>query len=213
MDSNLLADHKGDLQTIWDTLVRRDDIPERADAIVVGGCSDTGLANRTAELYQAGVSDIIVISGYKPEKLEITEAEFLANRCIRLGVPHENIVLEKEASNTGENILFSSEIVRKMKPNTRSVVLVHKPFMSLRFLATAEAQWPSPQPKFYTTCESVSFEDYCRTRGLEAVAWEMLGDFKRMDEYVEKGFQTKQDIPEAAREAFERIVSSGFITR
>lgn len=213
MNDRDLMRHLPDLQIIWDALVRRDAIPPKADAIVVGGCSDTGLSERTAELFHDGVSDLIVISGYKPEKLNITEADFLANRCMELGVPKESIVLEKEASNTGENILFSAEIVKRMKPNATRIVLIHKPFMSLRFLATAEAQWPLQQPAFYTTCQDISFEDYGKLRGLEALAWEMLGDFKRMDEYVEKGYQTEQVISKETRAAYRTLIDSGISTR
>jgi hypothetical protein len=213
MNDQDLRSHIPDLQHIWDALVKQDSIPKRVDAIVVGGCTDTGLAERTAELFHAGVSDLIIISGYQQEGMEITEAELLANKCTELGVPESVIQLEKHASNTGENILFSAKLVKDLVPDLKSVVLVHKPFMSLRFLATAEAQWPMPQPKFYTTCQSISFEDYCKEKGLEATAWEMLGDFKRMDEYVALGYQTQKPIPESARNAYERIVSSGFITR
>ncbi len=41
----------------------------------------------------------------------------------------------------------------------------------------------------------------------------MLGDFKRMDEYVAKGYQTMQSIPPVAREAYEKITGEGFVTR
>lgn len=208
-----LENYLSDLQHIWNALNRQDAIPERADAIVVGGCSDLGLAERTAELYHAGASDVIIVSGYKQEGMEITEAELLANKCVSLGVPTDVIQLEKDASNTGENILFSAELTKDLVPNLKSIILVHKPFMSLRFLATAEAQWPRPQPKFYTTCQSISFEDYCEKNGLEATAWEMLGDFKRMDEYAAKGFQTQKQIPDTARDAYKSIIRSGFTTR
>jgi uncharacterized SAM-binding protein YcdF (DUF218 family) len=213
MNDSSLKNYLPQLQQVWDALTRQDAIPTQADAIVVGGCRDLGLAERTAELYHAGVSRLIVISGYKPQHLDITEAELLANRCLELGVPNEAIKLEKLASNTGENILFSAKLVKDQLQKVDSVILVHKPFMSLRFLATAEAQWPHPQPKFYTTCQSISFEAYCRERGLEDTAWEMLGDFKRMDEYVAKGYQTQKMIPDIAREAYQEIVSAGFNIR
>jgi uncharacterized SAM-binding protein YcdF (DUF218 family) len=213
MSDPSLKNYLPQLQQVWDALARQDAIPAHADAIVVGGCRDLGLAERTAELYHAGVSKFIVISGYKPQHLDITEAELLANRCFELGVPNKAIKLERLASNTGENILFSAEVIINQLQKAESVVLVHKPFMSLRFLATAEAQWPHPQPEFYTTCQSISFEDYCRERGLGNTAWEMLGDFKRMDEYVSKGYQTQQAIPSAALDAYQEIVRAGFLTR
>jgi hypothetical protein len=85
--------------------------------------------------------------------------------------------------------------------------------MSLRFLATAQAQWPNQQPVFYATCQTISFEDYCLVNDLHDTAWKMLGDLKRMDDYAARGFQTTQDIPQSARDAYDKIVEGGFITR
>ena len=213
LTNQALEDCIPELRHIWNALVQKDTLPKHVDAIVVGGCRDLGLAERTAELYHSGVSDQIYISGYKPDDSETTEAELLAKRCIELGVPSKAITLEKVASNTGQNILFSAALLNTQIRKVNSIALVHKPFMSLRFIATAEAQWPNPQPRFYTTCQSISFDDYCHKNGLEATAWEMLGDFIRMDEYVSKGFQTPKLLPSIAKDACEKIVSMGFIVR
>ncbi len=204
-----LKDYLPELELIWDALVRRDDLPHRADAIVVGGCKDLGLAERAAELYHDGVSGLIVVSGHKPEGLAVTEAQLLSQKCLELGVPSSAILLEEQATNTGQNITLSAAMIKDRLVEVRDIVLVHMPFTTLRFLATAEAQWPAPQPKFYTACQSISFENYCKENGLEATAWEMLGDFKRMDEYVTQGYQTRQNIPESAKDAFEKIMGSG----
>lgn len=197
------------LKIIWDALVRRDILPSKADAIVIGGCPDLGLAKRAAELYHAGIANTIVISGYKPKWLNITEAKLQAGRCVELGVPPEALILEEQASNTGQNVTLSAKILGDVK----SVILVHKPYTSLRFLATAQAQWPSPQPQLYITCQDISFEEYCEIHGIEEVAYKMLGDMKRMDEYVREGYQTYQFIPDEARDAYQQLVSDGVDVR
>jgi hypothetical protein len=213
MNDTHLAEYMDELHTVWDALVRTDTIPARADAIIVGGCRDLGLAERASELYHAGTSDLIILTGYQPKTMSITEAEYLSARCIELGVPKNALILEEESSNTGENITFAAKIFNATKKNAQAVILIHKPYMSLRFLATAEAQWPTPQPMFYATCQKISFEDYCKVNGLEDTAWKMLGDLKRMDEYVVEGYQTVQHIPESARAAYSKIVNNGFVTR
>lgn len=213
MNDIRLTEYMDELQTVWDALVRRDVMPIRADAIVVGGCRDLGLAERAAELYHTGVSDVIIVTGYQPKTMSLTEAKYLSDRCIQLDVPKDALVLEERASNTGENILLTAKELAQLGKEIDSVVLVHKPYMSLRFLATAQAQWPKPQPTFYTTCQKISFEDYCKVNGLEDVAWKMLGDLKRMDSYVADGYQTAQHIPDSARNAYSKIINSGFITR
>lgn len=213
MNDISLADYLPDLQIIWDALIQRDQLPNMADVILIGGCRDLGLADRAAELYHAKVVPLIVVSGYQPKTLNITEAELLASRCMELGVPSSAIVLEKEASNTGDNIIFGAKVIGDIIPGVKSVILIHEPYMTLRFLATAEAQWPSPQPKFYVTCQSISLEDYFKVMGVQDTVWKILGDLKRVDGYVAKGFQTYKSIPNEARAAFDRIVASGFEVR
>lgn len=213
MKDKLFEPYLDDLKIIWDALVRRDHLPEKADAILVGGFQDTGLAKCAADLYRSKVSDLIVISGFKPENALTTEAQLLKKACMGYGIPSKKIILEEKASNTGENITFSAEILREKLPMSSTVILVHIPFMSLRFLATAEAQWPKPQPKLFTTCENISFIEYCKKHGLANTAWEMLGDYKRMEEYARKGFQTPQPISRTSKEAFLRITNSGISMR
>ena len=213
MDDSKLNNYTAELQTVWNALVRRDTMPAQANVIVVGGCSDLGLAEKAAELYHAGVSNVIVITGYQPEKMSMTEARYLADKCGELGVPQSALILEEEATNTGENIVLAAKAINDLIGDVQSVILVHKPYVSLRFLATAEAQWPAPQPKFYATCQTTSFEEYCKVNGLEDTAWKLLGDIKRMDTYVEKGYQTAQLIPQPARNAYDKIINSGYITR
>lgn len=213
MNTINLNDYVTELKEVWSALVKSDAMPVHADAIIVGGCRDLGLAERAAELYHAGIANIIVISGYRPETMSITEAKRLSQKCIQLGVPKDALVLEEEASNTGENIVFVARKLKKLDIKLESVILVHKPYMSLRFLATAEAQWPMPQPLFYSTCQEISFEDYYNLNGLEATAWKMLGDLKRMDNYVTAGYQTQHHIPESAKVAYSKITNAGFVTR
>lgn len=60
MNSPDLKNYITELQEIWSALVRQDAIPKHVDAIVVGECRDLGLSERTAELYHAGVSDVVM---------------------------------------------------------------------------------------------------------------------------------------------------------
>lgn len=125
-----------DIQIVWDELAQGDELPVQEDAITVGGSTDIGVAEKASELYERGVSEKIVLSGYAQPHMSITEAELLANRCIDLGVPPSHLMLEKSASNTGVNIRFSASLIGYVK----TIILVHKPYKSRRFLATAEAQ-------------------------------------------------------------------------
>lgn len=138
------------LQTVWDYLVIDDEMPEKADAVVVGGSGFlTDGALRAAELYHRGVAPIVVVSGYMSPIFSgiTTEADLLAGVLVERGVPSEAILRDHEATNTGENIINSADLLKHAGVNARKIVLVHKPFMTRRFLATALAQWPQSQPK------------------------------------------------------------------
>lgn len=211
-----------DLQIIWDYL-RVDSQPsESADAIVVGGAAlMTDMAQRAAELYHKGVAKIIIVSGFASEDNRPGESEAaLINQVLLANdVPHENIFLDEKASNTGENIINSAQILRDLRIAARKVVLVHKPFMTRRFLATAEVQWPDPRPEFYVTSINMSFECYFYMHHQAypddpyRLIRSMLGDYERIKEYPKLGFSSQQEFSEIAECAYRRLIANGFSPR
>lgn len=180
-----------------------------ADAIVVGGCRITGLAEYAAELYHSGLAPLIVFSGYQTAEMNTTEADLLADAARKLGVPESAILRERLASNTGENIRFSAQLLKNAGITPRSVILIHKPFMSRRFLATAEAQWPNPQPRFIARHEAITMFDYGVKYGREGMVRGTLGDFKRIEKYAKTGHQSPQLIPTKVQQAFEIMAQRG----
>lgn len=199
------------LEIIWSWLAKNDELPTKVDAIVVGGCTDQGLAVRAAELYLAGHAPLIVVSGYKQSGMETSEGSMLADIIKTNGVPEKALLIDETASNTGANIIQSALILANF--SIKDVTLIHKPYMSRRFFATAEAQWPKVQPNFYATFESITFKAYCERQGKDEVVWKMLGDFKRMDEYAARGFQSPQLIPPETKIAYEELIMRGYETR
>jgi uncharacterized SAM-binding protein YcdF (DUF218 family) len=202
-----------DFSTLYNYLNVQDEIPERADAIIVGGeWLRSDAADRVFELYSQGVSDVIIFSGYAGFEGNTTgesEAKIMAERAMALGVPKSSIILEERASNTAENLTFSSEILAKMDIVPQNIVLVHKPYMTRRFKATALAQWPQPQPNFYVTSVRDNFDEYMKREQvggfLERTLWSMPGDYKRIVDYTKKGWQTGQPTDKNAQEAYERL--------
>lgn len=191
-------------------MVQNDPLPSKVDAIVVGGCKDLAVPERAAALYLEGRAPLIVMSGYKDPyyDMSVSEAVLFAERAQALGVPKAAIIIEDKASNTGENIVFSAALLKHPK----AVILVHKPYMTSRFLATAEAQWPAPQPDFYATSEQTTMEQYFTRRG-DAEALAVLGDFERMRTYADRGFQSKQLIPDEVQAAHDELLRRGYQPR
>ncbi len=184
-----------------------------ADAIVVGGCKNTELAHYAATLYHKKLAPLIVFSGYAQPDMDITEADLLADTALSAGVPASAILREQNATNTGENITLSAKLLHEQGIVPKTVILIHQPFMSRRFLATAEAQWPHPQPTFITRHETITLANYSVRHGHERTAYKTLGDFSRMETYVEHGFQSAQAIPQAVKDAYSSLLLRNYQIR
>jgi uncharacterized SAM-binding protein YcdF (DUF218 family) len=184
-----------------------------ADVIVVGGCKNTGLARYAAKLYHEKYAPIIVFSGHAQPGMTTTEADLLANAALDAGVPALAILRERHATNTGKNITLSAKLLEEQGIVPASVILIHQPFMSRRFLATAEAQWPSPQPRFITRHEETSLTAYSHKHGHERTIYKTLGDFSRMETYANHGFQSIHPIPQAVKDAHDTLVSRNYQIR
>lgn len=210
-----------DLKTIWEFLGIDQELPEKADAAVVGGDGDlTDGAERAAELYHHDVVPVIVVSGSDNAltKGRATEADIMAKKLLDLGVPDNIILRETEATNTAENVLYSARLLDKRRVQLGQVVLIHKPYMTRRFYATALAYWPKPQPKFYVTSVKSSLRNFNShddrdSNGSAFTIYAMLGDFARIKEYPKRGWIVKQDIPDKVERAYQRLIADGFIGR
>ncbi len=209
------------LHVLWEYLCVESRLPARADAIVIG---DAGAmidsAERAVELYHAGVSQRIVVSGFANpyHRATETEATLLGRQLQRLAVPKSAILFEHQATNTGENITRSAQLLAGMTIQSRDIILIHKPYMTRRFLATAEAQWPHPQPRLYVTSQPTTVEAYYRlyeaTYGSAAMMLTLiLGDYERIKTYPTKGFSTPQPLPPSADTAWRALVARGFCRR
>lgn len=184
-----------------------------AEGIVVFGSNDVRVAERAADLFHDGIGPWILFSGARGRMTEhwtTTEAEELARVAHENGVPDSAILLEPRATNTGENIRFSRELLtaRSLTPLT-SLVVVQKPYMERRTLAALEAQWP--EIAFQPTSPAIAFDDYCTTELTPQVVIEaMAGDFQRILDYPALGFATTQPVTGEALDAFETLVEAGF---
>lgn len=129
-------------------------VPAPADAILALGSNDERVAFRATELYLAGMAPIIVFSGgvgalTRGQFGGLSEAEHFARIAEARGVPRSSILIEHDSTNTGENIRFTRQLLEKSCAKLpSSVILVQKPFMERRTLATFLRQWPHPVPSF-----------------------------------------------------------------
>jgi uncharacterized SAM-binding protein YcdF (DUF218 family) len=137
------------------------------------------------------------------------EADRFARIALDMGVPAEAIFIENASSNTGENILFTQQLLQEKGLHPHSFLLVQKPYMERRSYATFKKHWPDKE--LIVTSPRISFEDYPTEEiPLEKVIHIMVGDLQRIRIYPAKGFQIPQEIPGDVWEAYERLVAQGF---
>lgn len=109
----------------------------RADALIVLGSNDLRVAEYGAKLFLENYAPLFVVSGdevkHKSALLDtnwgMSEAKKFAEVAIACGVPKEKILLEEKAKNTGENCIFSMQLLQSLGYSPQSLLLVQKPYM------------------------------------------------------------------------------------
>ena len=186
---------------------------QKSDCILVLGSHDLRVADRGAELYLQGLAPLLIFSGGLGNLTQHVwsepEADQLARIAIKKGVPKEAVLVENRSSNTGENILFTQQLLKNKGLDPKSFIVVQKPYMERRSYATFKKHWPDK--KISVTSIQLPLEEYPTEEiSLEQVINLMVGDLQRIKVYPEKGFQIYQEIPADVWDAYEYLVASGF---
>lgn len=210
---NFMNEVDTNAKIIWDYMLLHQGL-RPVDAIFVLGSNDTRVAERAADLYLSGYAPRIIFSGGAAGKgaaLGKPEAEAFAEVAMDKGVPKEVILQEKQASNTGENILFTRRLLEENGIYPRSLILVQKPYMERRTYATVRKQWPDVD--IMVTSPPVSYEEYpdpSHFADKERFISTMVGDLQRIKEYPAQGFQIPQEIPDTVWQAGENLIRLGY---
>lgn len=203
-------------QIIWDYHHVNHSL-EPVDCIMVLGSHDIRVAERGAELWLKGYAPYLLFSGGLGRLTEDMwtepEADKFAQIAMDMGVPAANILTENRSTNTGENISLSYQLLQKHQIKVTRLILVQKPYMERRALATFEKQWPGPPVTFRVTSPPLSFAEYPNAEiSQHDVINIMLGDLQRIKIYPEMGFQSYQPIPDNVWQAYLRLTAKGFTT-
>ena len=192
------------------------------DVILVCCSNDLRVAIRGAELWLAGAAPTLLFSGGVGVLTAglfggRSEAQAFADAAAAAGVPRAAMLVEGASTNTGENARFSAALLAEAgaAPPSR-ILLVQKPFMERRTLATFLKQWPlaAPAPPvFAVTSPQIALPAYAESaRGLSlaeiiAVA---VGDAQRIATYPRAGFQAYQRVPQEAWDAVKTLIRAGY---
>jgi uncharacterized SAM-binding protein YcdF (DUF218 family) len=200
-----------DARVLWDFHVLPND-PVKSDVVICLGSSDLRVAQAAGTLMLESVAPLMVISGGFG-KVTHSDAECEAVRFARvveqMGMDMSRVILEREATNTGENFVLSRRLLEQRRVVVRTGTFVSKPYMMRRALATAQAQWPGV--KWHAHAPAIPFEEYANDEIPQRQVIElMVGDLQRIDVYGRKGFQVPIEIPAEVWAAYERLVTAGF---
>ena len=184
-----------------------------ADAILVLGSNDIRVAHHGAELFLKGYAPIIIFSGgfgvLTEDRFAKPEAEIFADEALHLGVPADKIYIENKSTNTGENIIFTRDLLDLKHILADSFIVVQKPYMLRRTLATFSKQWP--EKSCSVSSFDISYAEYPNADiPRDLLINIMVGDTQRIKMYPAKGFQIPQDMPDEVWEAWEELVKRGF---
>jgi uncharacterized SAM-binding protein YcdF (DUF218 family) len=174
-------------------------IQKSADAIFTLCSFDLRVAHRAVDLWDGGKRQYLIFSGgYGKRTANLftkPEAEVFADIALERGVPKDQIILEKESTNTGENVRFTYNLLKSMRLSPRRLTLVQSPYMERRTYATFRKQWPDPV-QFSVTSPQLSFDEYpCEAVPKNLFFAILVETLLRIKHYPERGFQIPQDIP------------------
>lgn len=131
------------LQAISSFLFVRDE-PAPVDLAVVLGSPSVNSIYPAISLFQAGLTHQILITGAGQSTSGQPEWELYRDTALQAGIPNDALLLEKQATNTAENLSFSAELIAATIGWSRvaSIALCAKPFHMRRALLTARKFFP-----------------------------------------------------------------------
>lgn len=207
------------VEKVWDYHLMNHQL-SKADAILVLCSHDKAVAETGARLYLEGWAPLLIFSGgfgsITRHLWREPEANQFAEIAIRMGVPSKKILIENRSTNTGENILFTKQLLAERQIDPGKFLIVQKPYMERRSYATFRKVWPDKQ--VVVTSPRVSLDEYLGKYSNEELSTDdvisiMIGDLQRIKLYPAKGFQIHQDIPDDVWAAYDELVEAGYDKR
>ncbi|XP_033755538.1 uncharacterized protein SCO4629-like [Pecten maximus] len=205
-------------QSIWNYM-KLNHTPRKSDVILVLGNHDTRTADYASKLFLDGKADWLMFSGkvgvLTQGKWRKTEAEIFKDKALTKGVPQDRILTELKATNTGENIIFSYNVLEAngLLDTLGSIILVQMPHMERRVYATFMKQWPGDPTKLDVSVTSppIPLQKYPNpdVGSLRNVVTVMMGCLYRLRVYPEIGFQIYQQIPDDVWNHYICLLRSG----
>ena len=200
-----------------------EDLPEKADLIIVPGNTWPQPARRAAALYHEGMAPYIVVSGryskwqqtfagaacegdrYKGAYM--TEADFLTDVLIREGVPETAVLQERKAEFTLENARYIRRLLEEKKMTVKKALICCQAFHARRCRMYFEYVFQDTDVEFLM-CPAV-------TQGISRCSWmesqkgldTVLGELRRCGEQFAWmcGHQDRNGVPVPERNVHQNL--------
>lgn len=210
---------------------------KQVDLMMVLGSDLPEVLRIACEMYHKGVSKKIMFCGGKGHSTERlkrkaaailntdmkslpeSEAEIYAELAIKkYGISNDDIVLEKNSTNTAENIKFAMDVLQKRKISFQSIILLQDPVLQYRSYISAKEYLKKDVilisyapfiPKI--TEEGSLMPDYQYLWEKERFFELLMGEIWRLRDDENgygprgKGYFGHVDIPEQIEEAYELL--------
>ena len=147
----------------------------------------------THALWERGMFGRLLVSGGATAGQARPEALVIAERLVELGVPASRLILECEATNTGENVVLGRRKLAETSglAEVDSLLVIGKVCAMRRYLMTLARHWPEVQVSawgvnyFGLPAERWHEHDEFRAR--------VLNEFQKIPRYLEQGFLRELD--------------------
>ena len=162
---------------------------ERANLCLVFGTKDLRICRTIMELWDKNFFEYLVVSGGINRYTGEIEAIKIKEKLIDDGIPEQDVITEEEATNTGENVVFSKRIIEEKigLKNIRSIIAVGKIHAGRRYLMTLERHFPKDVKKMLAVYNE--FETpICRWFENKEFADRVLKEWQVIPEYLGKGW-------------------------
>ena len=200
-----------------------EDLPEKADLIIVPGNTWPQPARRAAALYHEGMAPYIVVSGRYSKGQQtfagaacecdrykgayMTEADFLTDVLIREGVPETAVLQERKAEFTLENARYIRRLLEEKKMTVKKALICCQAFHARRCRMYFEYVFQDTDVEFLM-CPAV-------TQGISRCSWmesqkgldTVLGELRRCGEQFAWmcGHQDRNGVPVPERNVHQNL--------
>ena len=200
-----------------------EELPEKADLIIVPGNTWPQPARRAAALYHEGMAPYIVVSGRYSKGQQtfagaacegdrykgayMTEADFLTDVLIREGVPETAVLQERKAEFTLENARYIRKLLEEKKMTVKKALICCQAFHARRCRMYFEYVFQDTDVEFLM-CPAV-------TQGISRCSWmesqkgldTVLGELRRCGEQFAWmcGHQDRNGVPVPERNVHQNL--------